>query len=144
VDFNEGSDVGYRWYERTGATPLFAFGHGLTYTSFAYDDLRASGGKDLSVSFTLRNTGKRAGVEVAQLYVAPPGRTHRLAGWARVALQPGESRTVTVQADPRLLASWTAQRGWHRDAGDFDVQVGRSAAQRDLAATVALDAAGAP
>jgi beta-glucosidase len=144
VVFNEGSDVGYRWYERTGAAPLFAFGHGLTYTTFAYQHLRAHGGKALSVDLTVRNTGTRAGVEIAQLYVAPPGRTHRLAGWARVALQPGQSAQVTIQADPHLLASWSRARGWHREAGTYDLYVGRAAGQRDLAAHVALEAADAP
>ncbi|AKC86332.1 beta-glucosidase [Pseudoxanthomonas suwonensis] len=142
VVFNEGSDVGYRWYERTGATPLFAFGHGLTYTTFDYGRLKARGGKQLSATFTLRNTGTRAGVEVAQLYVAPPGRTHRLAGWARVELQPGESRQITLHADPRLLASWNQESGWHRPAGRYALFVGRSAGQRDLVGSVRLDEAG--
>ncbi len=143
VVFNEGSDVGYRWYERTKAKPLFPFGHGLTYTSFAYKKLKVSGGNALSATFTLLNTGKRAGVEVAQLYVAPPGRTHRLAGWVRVELQPGQSRSVTINADPRLLASWSEDQGWSRDAGIYRLYVGRSAATHDLTGSVQLQAASA-
>jgi beta-glucosidase len=118
---------------------LFAFGHGLTYTTFAYDKLKLAGGADLRATFTLKNTGKRAGVEVAQLYAAPPGRTHRLVGWVRVALESGEAREVTVSADPRLLASYEAG-GWRRHAGEYSVYVGRAAGQRDLSGRVALSA----
>lgn len=141
VVFNEGSDVGYRWFERTDAKPLFAFGHGLTYTTFAYEDLQLVGGNELRATFTLTNTGERAGVEVAQLYAAPPGRTHRLAGWARVELQPGESRKVTIAADPRLLASYDTKAGaWRRADGAFSVYVGKAADQRDLTGKVTMSA----
>jgi len=141
-DMQEGSDVGYRWFERTGAKPLFAFGHGLTYTSFRYTDARFAGGADLTATVTLTNTGARAGTEVAQLYAAPPGRTHRLVGWARVELQPGESRTVTVTADPRLLASWDASAdGWRRAGGDYQVYIGRAADTPEERGQVRLNAA---
>jgi len=139
VVFQEGSDVGYRWFERTAAKPLFAFGHGLTYTSFAYSGLRLEGGQGIRALFTLTNTGSRAGVEVAQLYVAPPGRMHRLAGWAKVRLGPGERREVIVNADPRLLASYdAAEGGWRRVGGAYQVYVGRSAGSMDLAGQVVL------
>lgn len=134
----EGSDVGYRWFERRGAAPLFAFGHGLTYTSFRYSDLAATGGKSLSASFSITNSGEREGVEVAQLYVAPPGRTHRLAGWARVKLAPGEKRRVTISADPRILGIWGAS-GWTRAAGTWSVRAAPSAAPGGLAAAVQLE-----
>ncbi|HET9161123.1 MAG TPA: fibronectin type III-like domain-contianing protein, partial [Caulobacteraceae bacterium] len=75
--------------------------------------------------------------EVAQLYVAPPGRTHRLAGWARVPLKPGETRRVTIAADPRVLASWQAG-GWVRAAGDYQVSVSPSARLSGPHATVRL------
>lgn len=130
LDMNEGSDVGYRWFERTDAKPMFAFGYGLTYTTFDYRRPSFHGGDGLTAEVTLINTGSRAGVEVAQLYAAPPGRTHRLVGWARVELQPGESRRVTISADPRLLASWdTEAKGWRRAGGRFDAYIGRSAEQ---------------
>jgi beta-glucosidase len=139
VEFNEGSDVGYRWFERVDAQPLFAFGHGLTYTTFAYRRLRLTGGEQLQAAFTLKNTGRRRGIETAQLYAAPPGRTHRLVGWARVELGPGESREVTITADPRLLASYDSRAGsWSHAAGKFDVYVARSASDRDLRGTVEL------
>jgi beta-glucosidase len=142
VDQVEGSDVGYRWFEKQSTTPLFPFGYGLTYTHFDYSHLQVKAGHGLEVVFKLRNTGKREGVEVAQLYAAPPGRTHRLVGWARVALKPGETRTVSITADPRLLASYDlASARWARAAGAFDVYVGTAAAHPQLQARAALDAA---
>jgi beta-glucosidase len=142
VAFTEGADVGYRWFERKKARPLFAFGHGLTYTTFGYSGLKPRGGESLSATFTLANTGARDGVEVAQLYVAPPGQPHRLVGWARVALKPGEKREVTITADPRLLLSWDEKvGGWRREAGQFDLYVGKAAGSKDLAGKVALTAA---
>ncbi len=140
-DMTEGSDVGYRWFERTGARPMFAFGHGLTYTSFRYADARFEGGRSLTAKVTLTNTGHRAGTEVAQLYAAPPGRTHRLVGWARVDLQPGESRAVMIHADPRLLASWDSQaNGWRQADGAYSVFIGRSAGGPESRAEVRLEA----
>ncbi len=139
VDYTEGSDVGYRWFLKTGARPLFPFGYGLTYTTFAYEGLRRpAGGDALEVAFALANTGARAGTEVAQLYVAPPGRSYRLAGWAKVALQPGERREVTVRADPRVLASWAGTHGWQRQAGTYRWFVGKSAGEAQLSGTVSL------
>jgi beta-glucosidase len=139
VDFHEGSDVGYRWFERTGAQPLFPFGHGLTYTSFEYRNLRLQGGEGLRASFVLKNTGARPGIETAQLYAAPPGRTHRLVGWQRVELQPGESRTIVVEADPHLLASYDRKAGWRRAEGRFQVYAGPAAGQRAVHGAVRLD-----
>ena len=142
IDYHEGADVGYRWFERAGAKPLFPFGHGLTYTSFAYSQLKASTGEALQVSLRITNTGEREGVEVAQLYVAPPGRTHRLAGWARVALKPGESREVTIAADPWLLLSFDEAEGrWERPAGSYRFFVGKSAGEPELTGTAALSGA---
>lgn len=140
VDYHEGSDVGYRWFERTRAEPLFPFGFGLTYTRFEHSDLKVKGGKHLEVSFTVTNVGKREGTDVPQLYVAPPGRTHRLAGWERITLKAGESRRVTVKADPRILASWDAT-GWRRAGGTYDVRVATSAKLDGLQASVQLAAA---
>jgi beta-glucosidase len=142
IDYVEGSDIGYRWFERTGAKPLFPFGHGLTYTSFGYGGLQAAGGETLRVTARITNTGKREGVEVAQLYVAPPGRTHRLAGWAKVSLKPGESREVTIEADPWLLLSYDEAAGaWARPAGDYAFFVGKSAGEPMLSGRAALTAA---
>jgi beta-glucosidase len=96
-----------------------------------------SAGEQLEVTLTVKNVGKRPGIDVPQLYVAPPGRTHRLAGWARVELQPGESRQVTISADPRVLASWEGN-GWRQAAGKYDLWVSPSARLAGLHARPSL------
>jgi len=142
IDYVEGSDIGYRWFERTGAKPLFPFGYGLTYTSFDYGGLESRGGGALSVTARITNTGNREGTEVAQLYVAAPGRTHRLAGWAKISLKPGESREVTIDADPWLLLSYDAAAGrWTRPHGDYRFFVGKSAGEPMLTGSAVLSAA---
>ena len=142
IDYVEGSDVGYRWYDKTGATPLFPFGYGLTYTSFGYAGLTQTAGRTLTVRARITNTGKRTGTETAQLYVAPPGRTHRLAGWAKVTLKPGETREVTIAADPWLLLSYDEKAGqWVRPAGAYRFFVGKSAGEPVLTGTATLTAA---
>lgn len=126
--YREGSDVGYRWFDRTQAKPLYAFGHGLSYTSFSYSKLRVEGGKTLSLRFTVTNTGERAGADVAQVYVTRPGRAKRLIGWGRPQLAPGESREIVVTADPRILGDFDAKaQAWVVPAGTYRVEVGRSA-----------------
>ncbi|MCG2840122.1 glycoside hydrolase family 3 C-terminal domain-containing protein [Sandaracinobacter sp. RS1-74] len=142
IDYVEGSDVGYRWFHLKGEKPLFPFGFGLTYTSFDYSGLKQTGGQTLKVTATIRNTGKREGLEVAQLYVAPPGRSIRLAGWARVQLKPGESRTVTIEADTWVLLSYDESAGkWARPAGDYRFFIGKSAGEPELSGSVFLNAA---
>ncbi|MET0364116.1 MAG: beta-glucosidase [Sphingobium sp.] len=122
VDYREGADVGYRWLERQGETPLFPFGHGLSYSRFAYSRLKLTGGERPSVSFRVTNVGKRAGSDVPQAYAAVEGdgakRIRRLVGFQRVTLAPGASETVTLAIDPRLLARYdVAARHWAiRDA----------------------------
>lgn len=130
VDYGiEGSDVGYRWFLREGLTPLFPFGHGLSYTRFQRSGLVLEPGAGrLSVSFEVTNVGVRAGADVPQVYVAKPGPdgfVARLAGFARVELEPGARRVVTIALEPRLLARWDAARGGFRiDGGRYDVRVG--------------------
>jgi len=136
IHYTEGSDVGYRWYAKTGAAPLFPFGHGLSYTRFAYDHLTVKGGSTVTVSFRVKNTGRTAGIDTPQVYLAAePNRTQqRLIGWSRVALRPGETRVVTVSADKRLLANWDeGAHGWKLDAGAYQVFVGPDAATKTLA-----------
>jgi beta-glucosidase len=140
----EGSDVGYRWYDRKGLKPLFAFGHGLSYTSFAYDDLQLrSEGNTIHASFKVTNTGNRAGRDTPQVYVTArnkkPGQ--RLIGWGTVDLAPGASTRVTVDADPRLLADWdTAKHRWSVPAGRYDVTVSSSAVMPLLNGSTGLEA----
>jgi beta-glucosidase len=145
IRYDEGAEVGYRWFARTGRRPRYPFGHGLGYTSFAYHDLEVTGGETVAASFTVENTGRRAGADVPQLYLveAPGERRLRLLGFERVELAPGESRRVTLTADPRLLARfdggvgrWRVARGAHRVAVGPSADVGGMA----LAADVVLEA----
>ncbi len=139
VSYPEGADVGYRWYARTGRPPLFAFGHGLSYTSFSYAKLAVEDGAAVSVSLEVTNTGVRAGTDTVQLYLTGRGGqpTLRLLGWAKVALDPGETKTVTITAEPRLLADYDVTAGgWRRPEGSVEVAIGASATALALRATV--------
>jgi beta-glucosidase len=129
IRYAEGSDVGYRWFAAKGAKPLFPFGYGLSYSGFRYSGLKVEGGKTLTASFTVTNTGATAATDTPQLYLKtePKRAQQRLIGWSRVTLKPGESRTLTLAADPRLLANW-ADTGWRVDAGAYAVFVGSDAA----------------
>jgi beta-glucosidase len=140
----EGSDVGYRWYDRKGLTPLFLFGFGLSYTSFRYDDLKLrSEGNTIHASFTVTNTGNRQGRDTPQLYVTARDKAkgQRLIGWSNVDLAPGASTRVTVDADPRLLADWsTPRQRWAVPAGRYDVTVNSAAATPVLNGSTGLEA----
>ena len=141
IRYTEGADVGYRWFARTGQVPMFAFGHGLSYTAFEYRDLVAAGDRTIEASFTVVNTGDRSGADVPQLYLtaAPGGHMLRLLGFERVELKPGESRRVTIQADPRLLARYDGGAGsWRIEPGGYAVAVGASAVSSRLTAEVEL------
>ena len=138
-DFNvEGSDVGYRWYARKGEAPLFAFGYGLSYTTFASAELAMKG---LSAAFSVKNTGARAGATVGQLYLTgrPAGAKLRLVGYRRVELAPGASQKVTLTIDPRLLADWS-NNGWSIAAGDYTFALGSDALHLGQPVTVRLRA----
>jgi beta-glucosidase len=141
ITYPEGSDAGYRWFDRKGEKPLFAFGHGLSYTTFRYSALKARGGRTVSASFTVTNIGAREGADVPQVYVTLPGKARRLIGWDKPVLKPGESRTVTIEADPRLLASFDAALGrWVVKPGKVKIEVARSASDPVLAGQVQLAA----
>jgi beta-glucosidase len=127
IDYNEGADIGYRWFARTGQKPLFPFGYGLSYTSFDVAALKVTGGKTLTVTFDIVNTGARAGAGVPQVYLrSAAGKVAtRLIGWDKVQLAPGERKRVSVTADPRLLAHFDAKTNcWRIDAGEYRVNVG--------------------
>ncbi|WP_210485396.1 beta-glucosidase [Microvirga antarctica] len=117
----EGSDVGYRWASREGKMPLFRFGHGLSYTRFALSELAIERqAMDLLASLTVTNEGSRPGIDTPQVYVSlpgPEGFAPRLAAFSRVALEPGESRRVSMRIDRRLLARYDTERGGFRVAG---------------------------
>jgi len=145
--YGEGIFVGYRWYDAEGVEPLFPFGHGLSYTTFAYEGLDVRARDDgLDVSFVVRNTGERAGVEVAQVYLGPapsppaPMATKSLAGFARLVLTPGERRQVLVHVDGRALSYWSeAEHTWRRAPGTRAVLVGSSS--RDIRLTGRVEVA---
>jgi beta-glucosidase len=135
VIYSEGSRIGYRWFEDQKIEPMFPFGFGLSYTGFAYENLKVSGGATLSATFTVRNTGNRAGKTVAQLYAKPPFGVSRLIGFSKVELAPGESKQVTLKADPRLLAMFDGDADvWTITGGDYTVRLGGSAADRSAVA----------
>ncbi|MBE7219195.1 MAG: glycoside hydrolase family 3 protein, partial [Caulobacteraceae bacterium] len=141
VTYPEGADVGYRWFERTGRTPLFAFGHGLSYTRFAYADLKVTGGVTLHATLKVTNAGSRPGVATPQVYAAGAGQQKRLVGWGRVRLAPGESRLVSVIADPRDLARFdTAAHHWSLAGGSYRVSAGAASDDAPLAGETTLRA----
>jgi beta-glucosidase len=130
VEYSEGAAVGYKWFDREGHAPLFAFGHGLSYTTFAHDHLAvAREGDGLVAMVEVANTGEVAGADVVQVYVSGRGweAPRRLGGFAKVFLQPGERKTVEIHVDPRLLGEWYPDRpGWTHAAGAYTVTVGHS------------------
>jgi len=143
----EGAAVGYKWYQAKGFKPLFSFGHGLSYTSFAASGLSArAAGKGVAVDVTLTNTGPRAGKAVAQIYIACPGAgweaPKRLGAFDKVALAPGEKRDLHLAIDPRLLGIWDpAARGWVLKGGACRVEAGASADAVLASTTLTLPAA---
>lgn len=139
-EYSEGIHAGYRWYDAEGVRPLFPFGHGLSYTSFSYADLRARRTRHgIEVSFTVRNTGRREGIAVPQVYVGPSPRLRLeqavrvLAGYRRLALRAGERRRVTVDVTARTLSSWDpARHTWVLGTGRRTVWVGTSSRELRL------------
>jgi beta-glucosidase len=128
IHYDEGPEVGYKWYEAQHKQPLFAFGFGLSYTTYAYSGLSVNSAPK-TVTFTVKNTGSRAGTEIAQVYARLPKGSDepfkRLAGWKRVTLAPGESQTVTVAIDPRVLQTFNeAANNWTLASGEYGVFVG--------------------
>lgn len=142
LDYPEGARAGYKWFQSMKREPLFPFGFGLSYTTFAYSDLRVDAAKR-EVRFTLRNTGSREGAEVAQVYVELPGAAgenfRRLAGWQKVELKPGESRAVSVTLHPLALAVFDEKANrWETPRGEFRVFVGGSSADTPLSGEMPL------
>ena len=145
IRYDEGAEVGYRWYAQENHTPLYYFGHGLSYTDFEYGDLRVNGGDTITATFTVTNTGKVPGADVAQVYLtdAAGERRMRLLGFERVELAPGASKTVTVKTDPRLLARFDGKTGigqWRIAEGTYRIAVGKSAGDLALNAEAPLAA----
>ncbi len=143
MQYDEGLKVGYKWYDAENKTPLFPFGFGLSYTTFAYSDLKVEPADALSVSFTVKNTGERAGEEIAEVYAGLPANAQepprRLVGWDKVALQPGESKTVTVHVEPLYLSIYdVSSKSWKLVPGQYTVSVGGSSRDLPLSSDVTL------
>lgn len=146
VLYSEGVFTGYRGYDRNGVKPLFPFGFGLSYTTFAYSNLSVSktGANEVTVSFDVTNTGKRAGKEVAELYVhqqkcSVPRPEKELKGYEKISLKPGEKQRVTIKLDEEAFHFYDVTK--HRfvvEPGAFDILVGGSSADLPLKATVNL------
>lgn len=149
VRYQEGIFVGYRGFDKHGITPLFPFGHGLSYTSFLMDGLKlsspvlAADGK-LAVSVRVTNTGERAGSEVAQLYISDPASgverpVRELKGFRKVFLKPGESQVVTMSLSPRDFAWCDVEtQGWRANAGTYQIELGDSSRHLTQSAKVEL------
>jgi beta-glucosidase len=140
VQYDEGSEVGYKWYEAQHKQPLFPFGFGLSYTSYAYSGLSVDSSAK-TVRFTVKNTGKRTGTEIAEVYATLPKEADesfkRLAGWKRVTLAPGESQDVTVAIDPQELQTFDeSENTWMLTNGEYGVLVGPSSDNTPLKASL--------
>jgi beta-glucosidase len=147
VQYSEGLDVGYRWYDANHVTPLFPFGFGLSYTNFSFSNLSVSplvkGGAS-TVTATVTNTGTRAGADVVQLYVTDPAASgeppKNLEGFTRVNLQPGASTTVSFPLTQANLQFWNSStNAWATSTGNYTVSVGDSDASLPLTGTLAVD-----
>jgi beta-glucosidase len=145
VDYNvEGMAVGYRWFQEKNKQPLFPFGFGLSYTQFAYSNLKV-GPDAKSVTFTLRNSGARAGDEIAEVYVTLPDSAgepfRKLAAWKRVSLAPGATQAVEIPIDPLYLSTFsTSDNSWSRPAGSFLFEVGGSPVALPIRQSLSLTA----
>jgi beta-glucosidase len=138
IDYTEGLKVGYKWFDAEGKEPLFAFGYGLSYTTYAYSDLKAAIG---SVTFSVRNTGNREGAEIVQVYAGLPAAAKeppkRLVAWDKVRLAPGEQKTVSLAIDPKFLSIFNEQKDdWELLAGEYTFFAGGSSRSTPLSAAV--------
>jgi len=142
VDYFEGAKVGYKWYRAEHKPVLFPFGFGLSYTNYSYSGLKVQQEKaQATVRFEVKNTGKRLGAEIAQVYVALPDAAgesfRRLVGWQRIELKPGESKTVSIVLDPQMLSIYDEQKsGWTQLPGTYRVLAGSSEANTPLEGTL--------
>ena len=147
VEYREGLYVGYRYYDTAGVPTAFPFGYGLSYTSFAYNDLKAD---EKGVTLTVTNTGSCAGAEVVQLYVAKPDAkvfrpVKELKGFTKVQLEAGESKTVTIPLDDKAFRYWNVKTDrWEVEGGSYQLLVGASSADIRLTAAVTVAGTGAP
>jgi beta-glucosidase len=143
VKYDEGLKVGYKWYDAEKKAVLFPFGYGLSYTTFAYSGLKVTPGAQTAVSFIVKNSGKRDGAEIAEVYAALPASAgeppKRLVGWSKVWLKAGESKEVSVSVDAKYLSIFDdAGGGWKLIPGGYTFMVGGSSQELPLTAKVDL------
>ena len=146
VQYSEGVDVGYRWYDAKNITPAFPFGYGLSYTSFAFSNLTVGplgGNGTATVTATVKNTGAREGADTAQLYLTEPAAANeppkQLKGFARVDLAAGASQTVSFTLSAHDLADWVdGSGGWTVPPGTYTVSVGDSSRRLPLTGTISV------
>lgn len=143
ISYDEGLKVGYKWYDAENKSVLFPFGHGLSYTTYSYSNLKVALGKNVHVTFTLTNTGPRAGAEIAQVYAALPASAaeppKRLVGWSKVKLNPGESKEVSLEVDRQYLSIFNPDKNaWQLVPGDYSLQVGGSSQSLALKESITL------
>jgi beta-glucosidase len=149
VEYSEGVFLGYRHFDRDGVKPLFPFGYGLSYTTFAYHNLKVSPGtgdlnQPVTASFDLKNTGHREGAEIAQVYVGDahasvPRPVKELKGFARIELKPGESKHVSIALDRRTFSFYDVKKkDWSAEPGQFGILVGGSSDKIELQGTFTL------
>jgi beta-glucosidase len=149
VAYSEGVFVGYRYYDHAQTKPLFPFGFGLSYTTFAYSDLsiapaRGNASEPVLISFNVKNAGLREGAEVAEVYVADshasvPRPVKELKGFAKVDLRPGASERVTIKLDRRAFSFYDVnQKDWNAEPGEFVILVGSSSDRIRLQGTFTL------
>jgi beta-glucosidase len=143
VNYDEGVKVGYKWYDAEKKPVLFPFGHGLSYTTYKYSSLKVSAGKNPHVTFTVTNTGKRVGSEVAEVYASLPAAAaeppKRLVGFSKVKLNPGESKEVAIDVDAKFLSIFNVdQNAWQLLPGDYGFMAGGSSQDLPLKQSVSL------
>jgi beta-glucosidase len=143
VAYDEGLKVGYKWYDAEHKQVQFPFGYGLSYTTYAYSNLKVTPGNHVRLTFTVKNTGNREGAEIAEVYAALPASAgeppKRLAGWSKVRLKAGESKEVSVQIDPLYLSIFNVDKNaWQLVPGDYRFLVGGSSHSLPLKEAVTL------
>jgi beta-glucosidase len=144
VTYDEGLKVGYKWYDAENKSVLFPFGYGLSYTTYAYSDLRVTPGSKVQVTFSVQNTGNRDGAEIAEVYAALPASAgeppKRLVGWKKIELKAGEGKAVSVEIDPLYLSIFNVnQNAWQRVPGEYTFLVGGSSQNLPLKQSVNLE-----
>jgi beta-glucosidase len=140
MHYDEGVKVGYKWYESERKKPLFPFGFGLSYTTYAYSNLTTDDA-GRTATFSVKNTGERSGTEIAQVYATLPEIAgepfKRLVGWQRIELGPGESKTVTIEVDPRVISVFDEQKNaWSLLPGAYQILAGPSSGETPVTATL--------